>query len=79
VLLIGITVFVVASALCGLAQADWWLISARAVQGMGAGVFLTASLSIVSNAFPPEERSKGIGVQMFMAARQVQALADPTL
>ena len=62
VLLIGIIVFVVASALCGLAQADWWLIAARAVQGIGAGVFLTASLSIVSNAFPPEERSKGIGV-----------------
>jgi EmrB/QacA subfamily drug resistance transporter len=62
VLLIGIAVFVVASALCGLAQADWWLIAARAVQGLGAGVFLTASLSIVSNAFPPEERSGGIGV-----------------
>ena len=62
VLLIGIAVFVVASASCGLAQADWWLIAARAVQGIGAGVFLTASLSIVSNAFPPEERSKGIGI-----------------
>src|ERR687885_2343998 len=61
-LLIGITIFIVASFLCGLAQADWWLIAARAVQGLGAGVFLTASLSIVSNAFPPEERSRGIGV-----------------
>ena len=62
VLLISIILFVVASAFCGLAQADWWLIAARAVQGIGAGVFLTASLSIVSNAFPPEERSKGIGI-----------------
>jgi EmrB/QacA subfamily drug resistance transporter len=62
VLLIGIILFMVASAFCGLAQADWWLIAARAVQGIGAGVFLTASLSIVSNAFPPEERSKGIGI-----------------
>lgn len=62
VLLIGTAVFVVASAACGLAQADWWLIAARAVQGVGASAFFAASLSIVSNAFPPEERSKGIGV-----------------
>jgi EmrB/QacA subfamily drug resistance transporter len=61
-LLIGIAVFIVASSLCGLARADWWLIAARAVQGLGAGVFLTASLSIVSNAFPPDEQAKGIGV-----------------
>jgi MFS family permease len=61
-LLIGIGVFIVASSLCGLAQAGWWLIAARAVQGVGAGVFLTASLSIVSSAFPPDEQSKGIGV-----------------
>src|SRR5919205_4487765 len=61
-LLIGIAIFIVASSLCGLAQADWWIIAARAVQGLGAGVFLTASLSIVSNAFPPEERSRGIGI-----------------
>jgi MFS family permease len=58
-LLIGIAVFIVASSLCGLAQAGWWLI---AVQGIGAGVFLTALLSIVSSAFPPDEQSKGIGV-----------------
>src|ERR687886_15088 len=61
-LLIGIAIFIVASSLCGLAQADWWIIAARAAQGLGAGVFLTASLSIVSGAFPPEEQSKGIGV-----------------
>jgi predicted MFS family arabinose efflux permease len=32
------------------------------VQGFGAAAFFSASLSIVSTAFPPEERSKGIGV-----------------
>jgi EmrB/QacA subfamily drug resistance transporter len=62
VLLIGTAVFVVGSAASGLAQADWWLITARVVQGFGAAAFFAASLSIVSNAFPPEERSKGIGV-----------------
>jgi EmrB/QacA subfamily drug resistance transporter len=62
VLLIGTAVFVVGSAASGLAQADWWLIVARIVQGFGAAAFFAASLSIVSNAFPPEQRSKGIGV-----------------
>jgi EmrB/QacA subfamily drug resistance transporter len=62
VLLIGTLVFVAGSAASGLAQADWWLIDARVVQGFGAAAFFAASLSIVSNAFPPEERSKGIGV-----------------
>jgi EmrB/QacA subfamily drug resistance transporter len=62
VLLIGTVVFIAGSAGSGLAQADWWLIAARVVQGFGAAAFFAASLSIVSNAFPPNERSKGIGV-----------------
>src|SRR5919205_221396 len=62
VLLIGTVVFIAGSAGSGLAQADWWLIAARVVQGFGAAAFFAASLSIVSNAFRPEERSKGIGV-----------------
>ena len=62
VLLIGTVVFMVGSAASGLALADWWLIAARVVQGFGAAAFFAASLSIVSNAFRPEERSKGIGV-----------------
>src|SRR3712207_5948204 len=61
VLLIGTAVFVVGSAASGLARADWWLIAARVVQGVGASAFFAASLSIVSNAFPADERSKGIG------------------
>jgi EmrB/QacA subfamily drug resistance transporter len=62
VLLVGTVVFIAGSTASGLAQADWWLIAARVVQGFGAAAFFAASLSIVSNAFPPEERSKGIGV-----------------
>lgn len=61
-LLISTTVFAVASAACGLAQTDWFLVAARVVQGIGASAFFAASLSIVSNAFPPSERSRGIGV-----------------
>jgi EmrB/QacA subfamily drug resistance transporter len=62
VLLIGTVVFIAGSAGSGLAPSDWWLIAARVVQGFGAAAFFAASLSIVSNAFPPDQRSKGIGV-----------------
>src|SRR3712207_2741557 len=43
VLLIGTTVFVVGSAASGLAQADWWLVTARV--GQGTSGFFAASLS----------------------------------
>ncbi len=62
ILLVGIGIFITASALCGLAQTDWWLISARIVQGIGAAAFYAASLPIVTNAFPPDERGKGIAM-----------------
>ena len=45
VLLIGTVVFIAGSAASGLAQADWWLIVARVVQGFGAAAFFSASLS----------------------------------
>ena len=61
VLLIGTVIFAIGSALCGVAENDWWLIAARAVQGLGAAMFFSNSLSIVSNAFPAEERGVGIG------------------
>lgn len=62
VVIVGTVVFAAGSALCGLAQDVWWLVAARVVQGAGASAFFAASLSVVSNAFPPEERGTGIGV-----------------
>ncbi len=62
VLLIGTVIFGVGSVLCGIAHTDWWLIGARALQGLGCSMFFANSLSIVSNAFPAEQRGVGIGV-----------------
>jgi MFS family permease len=59
VLLIGTVIFGVGSALCGIAENDWWLIASRAVQGLGCSMFFANSLSIVSNAFPADERGGG--------------------
>jgi len=38
------------------------LVAGRAVQGIGSAMIYSTSLSIVSNAFSPEERGAGIGV-----------------
>lgn len=43
VVLIGTVVFIFGSMASGLAQADWWLIPARIVQGFGAAAFFAAS------------------------------------
>src|SRR5437763_5792932 len=62
VVLVGIVIFVVGSALCMVAQSDTFLIVARLIQGVGGGTIFATSLSIVSNAFPAEERAAAIGV-----------------
>ncbi len=62
VLLFGTVVFVIGSMLCGLAQSAEWLIVARVLQGIGGGTIFATALSIVSNAFPSEQRALGIGI-----------------
>src|SRR6185436_18840426 len=49
------------SATAGFAPYDASLVISRAVQGIGAAVMMPATLSIVTNAFPPAERGRAIG------------------
>jgi EmrB/QacA subfamily drug resistance transporter len=59
--LFGVVVFSLASATIGFAPSENWLVASRAVQGIGAAFMMPATLSIISNAFPPHERGKAIG------------------
>ena len=61
VFLIGVVVFGVSSATIGLAPSEGFLVASRAVQGLGAALMMPATLSIITNAFPPSERGKAIG------------------
>src|SRR5947209_11737337 len=57
--LIGITLFTVASAACGLANSQGLLIAARAVQGLGGAAVSAVSLSLIMNLFTsPADRAK---------------------
>src|SRR6516162_5031208 len=51
IFLIGIAIFAVASAACGLAANIHQLISARAIQGVGAALLIPGSLAIISSSF----------------------------
>jgi EmrB/QacA subfamily drug resistance transporter len=59
--LFGVLVFGLSSAFIGFSQTEAWLVTGRAVQGIGAAFMMPATLSIISNAFPPHERGKAIG------------------
>jgi EmrB/QacA subfamily drug resistance transporter len=57
----GVSVFALSSATAGFAPNESWLVASRAVQGIGAAFMMPATLSIVTNAFPPAERGRAIG------------------
>jgi EmrB/QacA subfamily drug resistance transporter len=59
--LFGVTVFGLSSFMIALSQSDGWLIAFRAVQGIGSGFMMPATLSIITNAFDPHERGRAIG------------------
>lgn len=62
VYLAGLLVFVIGSIAAGLAQDIFQLIAYRAVQGVGAAIMFPGTLSIVTQAFPPQRRGLAIGV-----------------
>jgi EmrB/QacA subfamily drug resistance transporter len=61
VFLTGVVIFACTSGFIGFAQTQTWLVVGRLLQGFGAALMMPATLSIISNAFPPEERGKAIG------------------
>lgn len=59
---IGLAIFALASLACGFADSGSWLISMRAVQGIGAAVIFPGSLAILTHAFPVEQRGIAMGI-----------------
>jgi EmrB/QacA subfamily drug resistance transporter len=59
---VGLAVFTVASAAAALASGAPALIGARAVQGVGAAIVFPLTLTLISEAFPPEKRGAAIGM-----------------
>ncbi|ANB04272.1 MFS transporter [Streptomyces ambofaciens] len=51
VFLFSLVIFSLASLLVGAAQTQWWLIGARALQGVGAAVLAPSALSLLTRSF----------------------------
>ena len=58
---IGVVIFALSSATAGLAPDQTALVVSRVVQGIGAALMMPGTLSIITDAFPPEERGKAMG------------------
>ncbi len=76
-LLIGVTIFLIGSALSGLSQNMEQLILFRGIQGVGAGALFPISLAIIGDLFTPVERGKYQG--LFGAVFGVAAVLGPLL
>jgi EmrB/QacA subfamily drug resistance transporter len=75
--LLGLTVFVVASAACAAAPSVGFLIAARIVQAAGGALMLPTSLGLMLPEFEPEKRHVAIGV--WAATGGIAAAAGPPL
>jgi EmrB/QacA subfamily drug resistance transporter len=58
---IGVALFALASAWCGLAHSVRSLIMARALQGIGGALLVPGSLAIIGTSFSEEDRGRAIG------------------
>jgi EmrB/QacA subfamily drug resistance transporter len=76
-LMIGITLFLIGSALSGLSQTMEQLVFFRGVQGLGAGALFPISLAIIGDLFTPAERGKYQG--LFGAVFGLSAIVGPAL
>ncbi len=74
---IGMSLFVAASALCALAPSVPLLIAARVLQGAGAAILTPSSLGVVLPAFAPQRRPAVIAA--WAAVGAVGAAAGPPL
>ena len=60
--MVAISIFLVGSALCGLAQNMLQLVIFRAIQGVGAGGLFPLTLAMVAMIVPPRDRGKYQGL-----------------
>jgi EmrB/QacA subfamily drug resistance transporter len=73
----GFVIFVVTSALCGVAQAAWQIILFRGLQAIGGAMITANGRAVASVSFPSSERGKAMGFASM--AFHIGFLTGPTL
>src|SRR5207237_2379867 len=64
----GLVVFTLGSAWCGAAGSLAQLIVARILQGFGGALIFAPSFAIITDAFPPTERGRALGLNAVVFA-----------
>ena len=59
---VGIVIFLIGSALCGLAPSVYWLIGFRMVQAIGAAMIIALGTAILTEAWPAHQRGQVLGM-----------------
>ncbi|MHC4944857.1 MAG: DHA2 family efflux MFS transporter permease subunit [Planctomycetota bacterium] len=59
---LGFALFTVGSGVCALSLSVYMLIMARAFQGLGAAVLMSANQGLIALSFPPEQRGRALGM-----------------
>ena len=68
IFIIGCAWSAVAFVLCATAQNYAWLLAARAMQGVGAALVLSVGAALATGAYPPEARTRVLGLYTMMFA-----------
>ena len=55
---LSVALFIIGSALCGMAQGMGWLIGARALQGLGAGGLTVTATALIADIIPLRDRGR---------------------
>jgi len=71
----GLVAYTLASTAAAFAPNAAWLLVFRAVQGLGAGMFITTGMAILTSIFPPHKRGRAIGI--YVAAVYVGLSVGP--
>jgi len=61
---LGFLIFTIGSGLCSLALTGTMLVFFRLVQGVGAALIWANNAAILTDAFPPSERGRAIGINL---------------
>ena len=76
-MMIGVSLFLTGSLLCGLSGEMWQLIVFRGIQGLGAGAIFPIALAVIGDLFSPRERGKYQG--LFGAVFALASILGPAL